>query len=483
MERKDRPALRLALLAISQFLIAVDFDIVFVALPAIGRDLDFSPQTLQWVISAYTVTTGGFLLFGGRAADRLGARRVFIAGIAVFGLASLVGGLAESQTVLIAARAVQGLGGALLTPAVLRLINISFEGKAKVRAFTIWSMAGSSGAAVGALGGGVLTSFLGWEWVLFVNVPVVALTLLAAPRLLHRDTTVDGSGKGFDLPGAIVATVGATLLVFGLVSGPESGWATLEGLGALSAGLALLALFVWIEHRSASPLMPLRLFRNRSLVVAMAVVFIFMGVIGTEYFLFTSHVQNVLGYTTLQAGLAFLPLSALSMAGAAKVAPYIVGRFGTRTSISLGMVVVAASFLALGLGMTVGGSYSALIPGIVLWGLGAGTAFPPIFMTAGSEVAPDEQGVAGAMTSTAQFIGGAVILAGLVAIANAGIDLHSATPAPVGDVSDGLRAAAFAGGLLTLVGAGLARLLRKQPAPDDTTAPTAAAGPAPVPVG
>lgn len=477
MERKDRPGLRLALLAASQFLIAVDFDIVFVALPSIGRDLGFSPQTLQWVISAYTVTTGGFLLFGGRAADRLGARRVFIAGIAIFGVASLVGGLAESQSVLIGARAVQGLGGALLTPAVLRLINTTFQGTAKVRAFTIWSMAGSSGAAVGAIGGGVLTSFLGWEWVLFVNVPVVALAIFAAPRLLAKDTTVDGPRKGFDLPGAVVATVGATLLVFGLVSGPESGWATPQGIGALGAGLALLALFVWIEHRSSSPLMPLRLFTNRSLVVAMSVVFIFMGVIGTEYFLFTNYVQNVLGYETLQAGLAFLPLSALSMTGAAKVAPYIVGKFGTRTSITIGMTGVAASFVALGLAMSADGTYWTLIPGIVLWGVGAGTTFPPIFMTAGSEVAPEEQGVAGAMASTAQFIGGAVLLAALVAIANAGIDLHSATQAPLADVANGLRNAAFAAGLVALVGVGLARLLRKPPINDE--APVSAE---PVPV-
>ncbi|GIG63939.1 MFS transporter [Phytomonospora endophytica] len=466
MNRTDRPGLRLALLAISQFLIAVDFDIVFVALPSIGRDLGFSPQTLQWVISAYTVTTGGFLLFGGRAADRLGARRVFITGIAIFGAASLVGGLADSQTVLIGARAVQGLGGALLTPAVLRLINTTFEGTARVRAFTIWSMAGSSGAAVGAIGGGVLTSFLGWEWVLFVNVPVVVLAIIAAPRLLTRDTTVDGPRTGFDLPGAVVATVGATLLVFGLVSGPESGWRTPQGLGALVAGLGLLALFVWIEHRSPSPLMPLRLFANRSLVVAMAVVFIFMGVIGTEYFLFTNYVQNVLGYETLQAGLAFLPLSALSMIGAAKVAPYVVGRFGTRASITIGMAGVAASFAVFGITMTVGGEYWTLLPAIVLWGLGAGAAFPPIFMTAGAEVAPEEQGVAGAMASTAQFIGGAVLLAALVAVANAGIDLHAGTPAPVADVASGLRTAAFAAALVTLAGAGLARLLRKAPITD-----------------
>ncbi|GLZ80322.1 MFS transporter [Actinorhabdospora filicis] len=456
----DRTGLRLALLAASQFLIAVDFDIVFVALPSIGRELGFTSQNLQWVISAYTVATGGLLLFGGRAADRLGARRVFAAGLALFGLASLVGGLAPTPGVLIAARAVQGLGGALLTPAVLRLINTEFGEKDRVRAFTVWSMAGSSGAAVGALGGGVLTSFLGWEWVLFVNVPVIALALLATPRLLNADGPVTASRKGFDVPGAIVATIGATLLVFGLVSGPEHGWVSVNGLGALLAGAALLAVFVWIERRSASPLMPLGLLRKRSLVVAMAVVFIFMGVIGTEYYLFTGYIQNVLGLPTLRAGLAFLPLSMLSMLAASKIAPAIVRRHGTRASITIGMIGVAASFAVLGTAMAAEGSYWTLLPGIALWGLGAGTAFPPIFMTAGSEVDADRQGVAGAMASTAQFIGGAVILAVLVAVANSGIDVHGAAPAS--DIASGLSTAAFAAGAVTLLGAGLARLLHKR---------------------
>lgn len=225
LQRPARPRAVLALLASAQLIVAVDFDIVFVALPQIGHELDFSAQSLQWVVSAYTVVLGGFLLIGGRAADRVGGRRVFLAGAAIFGTASLAGGLAGLPGLLVAARAVQGLGAALLIPSTLKLISTSFaEGPARTQALAVWGLAGSSGAAVGALGGGVLTGLLGWEWVLFVNVPFTLIVVVAGFSLLPGDRI--SNARGFDVRGATLATAGSTLVVFGLVNGPETGWAT-----------------------------------------------------------------------------------------------------------------------------------------------------------------------------------------------------------------------------------------------------------------
>jgi MFS family permease len=427
----------IVLLAITQFLVATDFDIVFVALPQIGRALGFDPRSLQWVVSAYTVTLGGFLLLGGRAADRLGARRVFVAGLVLFGLSSLAGGLATDPAALVAARAAQGLGAALLMPSSLKLLAAGFaEGPERNRAFAVWGVAGSTGAAVGALGGGVLTSAFGWAAVLLVNVPVTVLAAVAAPLVLPPDgPPVRGP---FDLPGALLATLGSSLLVFGLVDGS---W-VVAGVGVLG-----LAGFAVVEHRSSAPLLPLRFLARRALVLPTVVVFLFMGAVGSAYYLITTYLQDVLGYPALQAGLAFLPLSLLSMVGAGLLFPALAGRWGVERTLVIGMAGLGVSLGGLTAGVSVGGSYWALLPGMV-WALFAGVAFPAIFRAAGAAVGAGEQGVAAALVSTAQYIGGAVGLAALLAVS--GLDAAGAAPALV----DALRmTGAGAAGLALLGGA------------------------------
>ncbi|GAA4694955.1 MFS transporter [Pseudonocardia yuanmonensis] len=395
--RRAGAGARLALLAATQFLVATDFDIVFVALPSIGRDLGFDAEGLQWVVSAYTVALGGLLLLGGRTADRLGARRVFVAGLVLFGLSSLAGGLATAPAWLVGARAVQGVGAALLTPATLRLLAVGFaEGPERNRAFAVWGVAGSTGAAVGAAGGGLLTSAFGWEAVLLVNVPVALAAAALAPVLLPADGP---RARGpFDLLGAGLATAGSTLLVLGTVD---------RSLVAV-AGTGVLAAFLLVERRAPEPLLP-RV--PRALLAPTLAVLLFMGAVGTAYFLITTQLQEVLGFTVLQAGAAFLPLSALSMIGAGWVFPWLAARIGTGRTLVVGMAGLGAALAVLALGF---GSYATMLPGFA-WALVAGIAFPAVFRTAAAAVPEERQGVAGALVSTAQYVGGAVGLAVLLA--------------------------------------------------------------------
>ncbi|NML53640.1 MFS transporter [Streptomyces sp. R302] len=458
--------MRLALLALAQFIIAVDYNIVFVALPDIGKDLDFSPQTLQWVVSSYAVAFGGFLLFGGRAADKLGARRVFVAALVLFGVSALVGGFAQSAEVLVAARAVQGLGGALLFPSTLTLIVTSFEeGPSRNRALAVWGATGSGGLAAGALLGGVLTQWLGWEWVFFFMVPLAAVALLGVPGLLAPDAARSGTRQGFDIPGALVVTIGATLVVFGLVSGPESGWGTPRVLGSLIVGLLLVASFFLIEAKTSAPLAPLRMFRNRTLVTSMMVAFLHMSALSGGYYLFTTYIQNILDYNALQAGLAFLPLGLLAMLAGGKIAASMLNKTGLRSTLSLGMLIYAVGMAAMAAGMVADSTYWAVLPGVAIYGFGGGLAFTAIFATAGSGVDPAEQGVASALASTSQQIGAAVGLAAILVIANSGLDLTAGAPAPAdGDVIEGLRTAGWVTAAAALLGAVAALNLRKAPA-------------------
>ncbi|UED87482.1 MFS transporter [Streptomyces profundus] len=460
----------LGLLAFAQFIVAIDYNIVYVALPDIGRELNFSAQSLQWVVTAYAVAFGGLLLLGGRAADRLGPRRMFLSALLVYGVASLVGGLTTSGEVLVAARAVQGLGGAFLFPATLKLINTTFdEGPARNRALATWGAAGSAGLAFGALLGGVLTEYLGWAWVFFVNVPLALAAAFAAPRWLRPDSPAE-RGSGFDVPGALIATAGVTLLVLGLVSGPEAGWLSVRGAGSLVAGLALLGVFLLVERRTRDPLVPLRMFGNRSLVAAMLVIFLYLGVTSGQYYLFTTYLQNVLDYEALAAGLAFLPPGLLSALGGGPVAAWLVNRLGTRTTLTIGMLITGVGLAMVALAFSADGSFLALLPGIVVWGLGGGVALTTLFVSAASGVAPQEQGIASAMASTAQQIGAAVGLAVIVAVANAGLDT-GASDLPTGEVVDGLRTAGLVGAGIAVAGALIALAIR----------PPAAPAPAPVP--
>jgi EmrB/QacA subfamily drug resistance transporter len=454
---RQRAGLTLALLAFSQFIIAVDYNIVYVALPDIGHALGFSARSLQWVVSAYAVAFGGFLLLGGRVVDRIGGRRVFALGLAIFGLACLAGGLAHSPGVLIAARAVQGFGAALLAPATLALINTRFtEGPARTRAFAVWGASGSGGLAVGAVLGGVLTQALGWQWVLYVLVPLAALAIAAIPTALPPD---NGRGKGsFDVPGAVLATAGSSLLVLGLVSGPDAGWGSPRGAGAIAAGVVLLGLFALVEVRTREPLVPMRLLGNRSLATSIGVILVFQSSLGGAYFLLTNYLQGFRGYDALQAGLSFLPLTIVSMIASLRLAGALLTSWGPRWTLLAGMAVNGIGLIVLALAMSRGATFWELIPGMVIWGVGGGTTFPAMFACAASGVAPHQAGVASALASAAQQIGGAAGLAVLVVIATAARLL-----------ADGLRTAMWMAGAASLAGGLLVFALRTQrrdPLPD-----------------
>ncbi|MEV7892315.1 MFS transporter [Streptomyces sp. NPDC002817] len=452
----------LALLAFVQFIVTIDFNIVYVALPDIGRQLGFSAQALQWVVSAYAVALGGLLLFGGRAVDRLGPRRMLVIGLVIYALSSLTGGLAQNAGLLVAARAAQGVGGALLTPATLMLIFTTFAaGSERNRATSVWGAMGSAGLAAGSLLGGVLTSAFGWSWVFFVNVPLALGAAFAATRILPADRSFDG-GRSFDAIGAVVATIGSTLLVFGLVSGPDKGWGSIEGAGSLAVGVLLLAVFVLIEKSSADPLVPLKLFGLRGLTVAMLALIVFQASASGTYYLLTTYLQTVLGYAPLAAGLAFLPPTVACMAVSMKLNARVLGWLGVRTTLFGGTLLTAVGLAAIVAGMFAHGSYWTLLPGVVIWGAGGGFAFPSLYVAVASSGAePAQQGVASALASTCRQIGGALGLAALVAVANSSAGHNPGPHALVG----GLRMAGWVAAVGTLAGAFIGLGLKKQPRP------------------
>ncbi|MFJ1898790.1 MFS transporter [Streptomyces sp. NPDC088115] len=447
-------AATLALLAFAQLIISVDYNIVYVALPRIGSGLGFSAQHLQWVISAYAVAFGGFLLLGGRACDLYGPRRTFVLGLGLYGVSSLAGGLATGPVLLIAARAVQGIGGAFLFPATLTLVGTLFtEGRERNRAYSVWGAAGGSGLVVGALLGGVLTQLLGWRSVLYVNVPLALIAVVAAFRLVAPDT-VRRAGRRIDLPGALTSTLGVTGLVVALVQGPESGW--LSATVTLSAvmGATLLAGFLLIEAHTRDPLMPLRLLRGRSLRTGMAVTFLFMATIGSLAYFLTGYFQNVLGYSALRTGLAYL-VPMLAITAGSLLAGRTTTRLGTRAAMTGSLALGAAGTATVALAMAADGSYAALVPGFLALGLGQGTAYTLMFGAAAAGVAGHEQGIASGMASTAQQIGGAVGLAVLVGIAGPGE--HASAAATVDGTRTALLAAAAGIALTAVVALGFPR--------------------------
>ncbi|MER7282812.1 MFS transporter [Dactylosporangium sp. NPDC000244] len=415
---RRRGGLLLALLGLAQLITSIDYNIVYVALPRIGADLGFSAQNLQWVVSAYAVAFGGFLLLGGRAADLLGRRRVFVAGLALYAIASLAGGLAGHAGLLVAARAVQGLGGALLFPATLALVATSFEeGRERNRAFSVWAAAGAGGMVLGSLLGGVLTEAFGWAAVFYVNVPLAAAAVAGAVLLLPADGP-RAAGR-FDVAGALTATAGVTLIVFTLVQGPVLGWASPPLLAAAAGGVVLLAAFLAIESRSGSPLMPLRLFANRNLSTGVVLTLLFMATFGTLLYFLTVHFQRVLGYSALQTGLAYVIPMAAGAAGSL-AGGRLALRFGNRATLVTSLLVGSVATLALGLGIGAGGSYLALLPSMVVLNLAQGVIYTTMFAAATTGTALFDQGIASGIVSTGQQVGSAVGLAALVAVANAG---------------------------------------------------------------
>jgi EmrB/QacA subfamily drug resistance transporter len=405
----------LALIVTAQFMVILDVAIVNVALPSIQQDLGFSDANLQWVISAYAILFGGALLLGGRLADLLGRRRMFIAGLLVFAGSSLLAGFAWSAGSLIALRAVQGLGGALLAPAALSLLMTTFaEGRERNLALGIYGAASGSGAAAGVLLGGLLTSYLSWSWIFFVNVPVGIAAALLAPALLAESRADLGHGH-FDLLGAASATSGLMLLVYALTRATTDGWGAPLTVGLLAGSAALLALFVVVEGRSQWPLLPLRLFRLTTLAASNVAMAIIGAVTFSQFFVLTLYVQDVLHYTPVQSGVAFVAFAG-TVVIVSNVAQLIVGRFGVRATLTAGFLISAFS-VGLVARLPVDANYfTDIFPAFVLGGAGLALSFVPITIGGLAGVERADAGIASGLINTSRQIGGAIGIAATTAI-------------------------------------------------------------------
>jgi EmrB/QacA subfamily drug resistance transporter len=396
----------LAVVCAAFFMTVLDVSIVNVALPSIGKALHFSRDNLQWVLTAYAITFGGILLLGGRAADLLGRRRVFLVGVAVFTIASLFCGLAWSESVLIVSRAVQGLGAAIISPAALSIITTTFvEGAERNKALGVWGAIGGAGAAVGVLAGGVLTKYLGWEWIFFVNVPVGALAFVLAPRLVResragRDTTQD-------VAGAVTITAGLALLVYAVSKAPDHGWASGWTLSRLAIAAVLLAAFVAIESRARDPLMPLHIFRVSTVAGANVSSLLLGAVTFANFFLLTLYVQQVLGWSALKTGVTFVATAGTAVLWAG-VAQALVTRVGVKTVMVAGFITMTGGLLWY-TQIPVHASYwSDLLPGYLLVGFALPFTFIPVSIAALAGVEAHEAGLASGLFNTAQQIGGAI---------------------------------------------------------------------------
>jgi EmrB/QacA subfamily drug resistance transporter len=410
--------LALLLLAMTQFVIVIDASIVNVALPSIGAHLHFARADLSWVVNAYTLTFGGFLLLGGRMADLLGRRRMFMAGLVLFSLASFGGGIAQSEGWLIAARAVQGLGAAIVSPAALSIITTTFaEGAERNRALGIWGAVAGAGGAAGVLLGGILTSGLSWRWVLFVNVPIGITAAILAPRTLVESRADDGA-KTFDLPGAVTVTAGLALLVFAVVDAVNSGWGSTTTLLRLAGAAVLLIAFLAIELRTRHPLMPFSIFRLRTLRGANIVGLLIGMSLFSMFFFISLYLQDVLHYSPIKTGVSYLPL-AVGIILSAGAASQIVTRVGFKPPLIAGLVLIAAGLLWFSQVPGTGGSFAADILGpSVLAAVGLGFAFVPVTIAAVTGTQPQEAGLASGLINTSQQVGGALGLAILATIAN-----------------------------------------------------------------
>jgi len=409
----------LALLCVAQLMLILDFSIVNVALPSMKEELGFSPSGLQWVISAYALTFGGFLMLGGRAADLFGRRRVFVTGLVLFSAASLAGGFARAAWVLVAARALQGVGGAIVAPAALSLLTTTFpEGPERNRAMGWFGTMSTVGFAAGMMLGGMLTGSAGWEWVMFINVPIGLAVIALAPLALPADA--DGPpASGFDLPGAALITLTSAALVYGLSDAPTAGWGSWQTLGLLGIAAAGLLGFVAAESRAERPLVPLAIFGRRDLMGADLVGFFLAAGVPAMILLLTFHMQLGLGYSPLKTGLAFMPHAVVAFV-AARVVPRVVDRFGARPIMAWGSAIFGGSVLLLSL-MTPGGSYAIeLLPALAITPVGILFGFIASMIAATSGMPDDEQGLASGLLSTSQQIGQALGLAVILNVVAAG---------------------------------------------------------------
>jgi EmrB/QacA subfamily drug resistance transporter len=414
---KDRRRwLALAVIVAAQFMVVLDVAIVNVALPSIKTDLHFSQESLQWVITAYSIFFGGVLLLGGRLADLLGRRRLFVAGLLLFTVASLLDGLAWSEGSLIAFRSLQGLGAALLSPAALSILTTTFrEGRERNLALGIWGAASGSGGAAGVLLGGALTSGLNWSWIFFINVPVGALVIGLTPWLL-RESRADLNHRHFDFAGAASITGGLMLLVYAMTRATQHGWSTPETIGLLAASAALIGAFFLIELRSKAPLLPLRIFRLRTLSAANVSGLLMGGAIFSQFFLLTLYMQQVLHYSALKTGVAYIGLT-LTIIGFSAVAQALVTRIGVRRVLPVGLLLSSVALVLFARLPVHGHYFTDLFPAFIISGLGLALAFVPMSIAALTGVRHSDAGIASGLINTTQQIGGAIGVALAITIA------------------------------------------------------------------
>lgn len=412
----------LILLCAAEFMVALDLTVANVALPSIGRDLHVAAGDLPWVLTAYILATGGLMLVAGRLADLVGRRRVLLAGIALFTGASLASGLAPSFAVLIAARAAQGVGAALLLPTALSILTTAYDGERRTAALAAWGAIASSGAAVGLLAGGLLTDALSWEWIFLVNVPLGAAAAALVPRLLARDPEpVRLPLARLDLPGALALIAGLVAVLLAISEADERGWGAPLVLAGLAGGVGLLGAFALFERSGAQPLVPPSVWRLRSLVAGTGVMVGATGIVAGSFFLNSLYLQDALGYTALESGLGFLPI-ALAVLAAAHVASHLITRLGSRTVLAVGLATMAGGALLLATIPDQAAYVADLLPGYLLIGLGAGLGFVGISVGAMADVGDHGAGAASGLLTTGHELGAAIGVAVLAAIATAGGD-------------------------------------------------------------
>jgi EmrB/QacA subfamily drug resistance transporter len=438
-------------LSVVQFMVVLDIAIVNVALPSIQTDLGFSQENLQWVISAYALVFGGFLLLGGRAADLLGRRRVFLGGLVVFTLGSLLAGLAWSEASLIGARAVQGLGAAIISPAALSILTTTFrEGRERNIALGVWGAVGGFGAAAGVLLGGIFTDALSWEWIFFVNIPVGITAMVLAPILLGESR--DARASRFDLPGALLVTGGLTTAVFGITQANEYGWTSGKTIGIFAAAVVLLASFLVVETRTKDPLMSFSILRIKTVSGANVAGFIMGTAMFSMFLMLTLYMQQVLGYSAMKTGVAYLAVAGTAIVWSA-VAAQLVTRIGVKPVLVIGMTALTVGLVYF-TQVSVGGSYLGdLLPGFLLVAVGIGFSFVPISIAALAGIEAKDAGLASGLINTSQQIGGALGIAILSSVAVAHTENASKAGHAVPDaLTTGFHAAFWVGAVVAAVG-------------------------------
>jgi EmrB/QacA subfamily drug resistance transporter len=458
---QEKRWLALVLLSAAQFVVVLDASIVNVALPTIGKALDFSQDNLSWIVNAYVLTFGGFLLLGGRTADLLGRRRVFMAGLLLVAVASLAAGFAATEAQLIAARAAQGLGAAIISPAALSIVTTIFrDGAERNKALGVWGAVAGSGGAAGVLLGGILTDGLGWEWVLWVNVPVSLIAFALAPRLIAESRSTD-EARAFDVAGAVTVTAALSILVYAVVDAERAGWGSAKTLGLLAVSAALLAAFVTIELRARKPLVPFSIFRIRTLTGANIVGLLVGASLFSMFYFISLYMQQVLGYSAIHAGLSYLPL-ALTIMASAGIASQLVTKLGYKPVLAVGLLFITVGLVWFSR-ISVGGGFTTDILGpSLLAAAGLGFAFVTTTIAAVAGVEEKESGLASGLINTSQQIGGALGLAVLSSLATSHTsDLLSGGSGLKSALTEGFQTAFLGGAAIAALGFVLTLVLIK----------------------